>query len=378
MTQPTSQRSNSSKLKIVLLAPVLGLLILEVGFRIRVHQRNRRTLAEALEVPAIQEENSRTRFIDIIQPHINDNIIYELRPDLNTTFKGQALHTNSHGLRSPERAHQAEDGELTIVGIGASMMFGHGLSDEELYAPILEQALNQKYPHSKWRFINTAVPSHNVVMKVETLIDKGLAFKPDLVLLNIAGNNLDLPEYVRKHEDPLAGDRSFLLDFFSDWSGRKRIHEERMAEMAWVDRKKIEWNPLIKTDPEKIPEEYQDLLGWKPFRAALDKLEELGREHDFEVVIFAFIEHDLVPGMLEEGRQRGFHVSSLMPDLEAYFEEKTGSGFTVEKYKASELVVSGQNLHPSRIQHRMAMQRLLADLESTGVVDRLLEREGGE
>lgn len=343
-------------------------MLLEAGFRVHAHGRNKRTLAQALEVAAQGPIGGRVRFADIIQPNPNDNIIYELRPNLDTTFKGEALHTNSHGFRSPECALEAKFGELTMVGIGASMMFGHGLPDDHLYARRLESLLNER--GEAWRFINTSVPSHNVVMKVETFKTKALAFKPDVVLLNIAGNNLDLPEYVRKRQDPLAADRSFLIDFFADWAGRKRIGEERMAEVAWVDRKSIDWISLIKTHPDQIPEPFKDLVGWAPFRRALDELAELSRLHDFEVVMFAFIEHDLVPAMLEEGRLRGFHISSLMPDLNRYFEERTGEGFTVEAYKASDLVVSRENLHPSRLQHEMAADRLLADLEACGALDR--------
>ena len=92
--------------------------------------------------------------------------------------------TNSWGFRGPELSETAADGEITILGIGASNMFGDGVGNEDLYTGHLEVLLNERYPARKWRVINTAVPSYNVVMKVETLKEKGLRFDPDFVLLH--------------------------------------------------------------------------------------------------------------------------------------------------------------------------------------------------
>ncbi|MFT7668077.1 MAG: hypothetical protein ACI8X5_000764 [Planctomycetota bacterium] len=373
-TPPHTQRSKGFKIAILILAPIMGLLLLELGFRVRAHYRNSRTLDQVREVPAEPEVGGRTRFVDIIRPNANDKIIYDLRPNLDTTFKGKKLTTNSVGFRDPERVFDAQENEITIVGIGASMMFAHGLADGEGYMPRIEIKLNNRYSGHKWRVINTSAPSYNVVMKVETLIQRGLAYKPDLVLLNIAGNNLDLPQYIRTRQDPLATNRSFLLDFFGDREGRKTLGEERMAEMAWVDRKAISWDSGAVTSPEQIPEQYRDLVGWAPFRVALDKLKALSEKHDFEVIVFAFIEHDLVPSMLEEGRQRGFHIISLMDDLDAYLIKNTGAAFDIENYKSSKLVVSPFNLHPSRLQHRMAVDRLLEDMDSMKIIERLMLR----
>lgn len=367
-------RSNASKLRIMAGALVLGVVIAEGAMRVRAHDQNKRTLDAALDVSEQPNPTGRTRFVDIIRSHPNDDIIYELRPNLDTTFKGKHLETSSAGFRDREYPLRAEPGELTIVGIGASMMFGHGLANGEEYASLLETDLNERHGARKWRFINTAVPSHNVVMKVEVLREKGLAYAPDLVFLNVAGNNLDLPQYIRSRKDPLAADRSYLLDFFRGLVDHRDEEELRVAEMAWVDRKQIEWGSNVVTVSEDIPEQYRDLVGWAPFRRALDDLRELSLEHDFEVVMFAFIEHDLVPSMLEEGRQRGFQIISLMEDLEAYLRERTGAGFAVDTYTSSDLVVGGNNMHPSVIQHRMAADRILSDMESSGLLQRLMAR----
>ena len=63
-----------------------------------------------------------------------------------------------------------------------------------------------------------------------------------------------------------------------------------------------------------------------------------------------------------------------MEDIEAYLIEKTGTGFEVKNYRESDLVVSKSNLHPSKLQHRMATGRIMQDMESLGIIERLLAR----
>lgn len=351
------------------LAIVASLALLEVGFRIRAHRANTRTLSAAFEVAAAPDAGGRTRFIDIIQESQNDNLIYELRPNLDVVFKDLPMRTNSHGFRSPEVPYEAPPDTRTIVGIGASIMFGHGVSEGEEYPRLLEDRLNARDSKVKWRFVNTSVPSYNVVMKVETLVEKGLAFQPDLVLLNIAGNNLDLPQYIRKHEDVSDMRRSFLLDFFRDREARREEHESRNAKLAFVEKKRLRWRETMTTHPQSIPERFRDLVGWDPFIGALDRLQGLSELHGFPVVVFANLEVDLVPEMLEACRERGFHTVSLMPDLVAYIEHHTKQPFTLHKYVRTHLVVSRENLHPSARQHTLAADRLERALEEIGLLE---------
>lgn len=365
---------NGIKLGVVVLAPVVCLAVLEVGFRWRAHARNRDTLESAFSIPSDEVAVARTRFLDIIQPHPSDKIIYELRPDLDVDYKGQLLATNRHGFRGEDYPVEAPEGTLTVVGIGASIMFGHGVPQGEEYAALLERALRAKFPSAGWRFVNTSVPSYNVVMKVETLKEKGLAFDPDVVLLNVAGNNLDLPNYIRVVEDPYDLGRSFLLDFVGEIRRRVDETESRNTVLARVDKDKLSWGNVVQTDPEKIPPEYRGLVGWDPFFAAMDELAALRDEHGFEVIVFTTLELDVTSRMLRAAEERGFHAVSLMPDLVAYMEEaRPDEGFTLEGYAASKLVVSPTNLHPSSYQHHLAAKRLLAAMDELGVVERLLE-----
>src|SRR5437870_1072339 len=52
---------------------------------------------------------------DIIRPHGDDRIVYELRPGVRGRFLGQELSINSLGMRGPERQLDKSAGTFRIV-----------------------------------------------------------------------------------------------------------------------------------------------------------------------------------------------------------------------------------------------------------------------
>ena len=58
--------------------------------------------------------------------------------------------------------------------------------------------LNAAYPQKTWEIINTGVPGYNTVMEVATMRAKGLALEPDIVILNVVTNDLNLPTRLLK------------------------------------------------------------------------------------------------------------------------------------------------------------------------------------
>jgi hypothetical protein len=310
----------------------------------------------------------------VIRPNPNDKIVYEMLPNLKTEFAGRPLTTNSLGFRMPEFPRERQPGMITIVGLGGSIMFGHGVGDGEDFFSVMGGLLSNGHPERSWRCINTAVASYNVVTKVETLKEKGLQFEPDLVVLEIASNNLDLPNYIRVEEDPYDLSRSFILDYFAELRGIERESEARYAELALVDKPQLSWGSVVVTDPAKIPARYRDLVGWDPFYRALDELKQLSLEHGFEVVVVSHLDYDLVPRMLEAATERGFHVVLTQDEVDAWIKNVYNEPFSIERFCKSDLVVSSENLHPSALLHTIIAKRLVYELWKQGLIDRLLEK----
>ena len=352
-------------------APLVALALIEGGFRYRAYRLNQDTLGAAFSVIEETSSDGRVRFRDIIRPHPSERIVYDLRPNLETEYKGAPLATNKWGLRDGERELEAPAGTITIVGLGASDMFGHGVGNADLYTLHLERLLNERHPARGWRVINMAVPSYNAVMEVATLAHKGLEFRPDFVLLHIASNHLDLPNYIRVHEDPLRLDQSFFLGFLREMRSSRLETEKRFGELAAVTKSELGWSRA--TDPSKIPPSFRGLVGWEPFYGALDDLADLGRRHGFEVLVFAHLDVGVTPRMIKQAASRGFHALTFIDDVVAHLDSHYGEGgFTEERYTRSDLAASASNSHPSPLLHQLLAQWILREMEARGIVERLL------
>lgn len=342
----------------------------EVALRVRAHFENRNTADAAFAADYPVPAEGRVGLVHIIRPSPDDRIIYELKPGIEpTVFKGGELSTNAAGFRGPELPPTAPD-VATIVGIGDSLMFGHGVSDGEPFLRVLDDALAEKYPHVTWRVVNTGVPGYNTVMEVQTLREKCLALEPDIVIWSLVGNDLELPAFVRSEEDVLAVDKSFLVAFVREAlaSSKRETHPLLSRAPLSVGENKV----TFEGDPEKVPERYRDTVGWEAFARAADELVELSREHDFRLLAFADYEDAIILRMLEEATAREVPTLSLMPDLLRYMEEIGNT-----HYKFTDLAVSPNNVHPSAKHHRMAGEKLLAELERLGWIEALVDARGG-
>jgi len=149
----------------------------------------------------------------IIQLSDNPRIIYELIPNVRALFVSRHISINSDGFRGPENYSRQFDQIKRIVGLGDSLMFGWGVNDDEHFLALLAGYLNGLPPDGyRWEIVNTAVPGYNAVMEVETLKAKGLHLRPDLVIMAFVVNGLSLPNFIRKEENYLTLQKSFVLN----------------------------------------------------------------------------------------------------------------------------------------------------------------------
>lgn len=356
-------RPAALRLRRLLLASASALAALgiaEAGFRVRAHLRNSNTLERALAAPQVfSAGDNQAALADLIVPSVNDRIAYELRPNLpGVLFKGQPVTTNSAGFRSAEMPVAEPANTRTVVGIGDSIQFGHGVADGETYLDVLEDRLQEQYPETSWRTVNTGVPGYNTVMEVETLVAKGLAYSPDLVVLGLCGNDYSPPKYVRAPDDVFDLRRSFLLEFAAE-SLAGEGHEGSEAAPGLSHRG--HWS---EASGQKVPERYAGLHGKEAFAGALDRLAELSEEHGFPVVALAF--HHVFPTrhMMDACRERGFHVISAQKFITQETERQVGAPFTWPKLLESDLVVSPDNGHPSAKMHRVLAGKVMTIIRS--------------
>ena len=223
--RPAPKKLRLKKLGLVTVSTLLALLAAEAATRVSAARSNRKLLSQSDVPERPKPDPGQHVFLgDIIQLSTNDRIVYELLPDLDGVFfRNRVVTTNAYGFRGPA-IEEAKENTRTIVGIGDSVMFGHGVADNLYYLAHLQRRFQKAFPTFHWRCINTGVPGYNTVQEVETLVTKALLFEPDIVLLGLVPNDLAVPTYLMAEVDPYDFTQSFLLNLVRERlsKGRRR------------------------------------------------------------------------------------------------------------------------------------------------------------
>ena len=301
----------------------------------------------------------------MIQHSNNPRIIYELIPDISVLFMNKPVTINSHGFRGPEYNAIKGDKTIRIVGLGDSLMFGWGVGDDEHYLALVSQHLNQSSPNGyMWEIINTAVPGYNTAMEVETLKVRGLQHNPDLVIIGFIGNDLSLPNFIRKKENYLSLRRSFVAEYFLSQLSQQRRH----LHDGFIDSPLNASGDDVEKDPSRVPVQYKDMVGPDAYRSAMAELKALSLRYNFQVVAFT----TYFPAFVEE----------ILRDLDVPILE-AGDAFSVymsehgiKAYEGSPLTVSKRDPHPSALGHTILADVLYNHIKNSGVQSRIFQRRG--
>ncbi len=304
----------------------------------------------------------RARLGHIVRLSRDPRIVYELVPGLDVTFLGAPLRTNADGFRGPAVPPARTRPAVRVVGLGDSVMFGWGVSEEDSYLARLAPLMEATSAGVAWEVVNTAVPGYNTVMEVATLEAKGLRFDPDLVILNFVGNDLGLPNFVEERPDVLSLRRSFLLDFVR---ARLRGHPEEGPRLVGVSPEDRRFGG--EADLARVPRRYRALVGPQSWRAAMERLRELGRTHGFEVLVLA---HPEVFGYARDTTQDlGFALVETGAAVRAWARERG-----LEDIQQPPLTLTPGDPHPSAIGHTIIATVLAERLRASGLADRLVAR----
>jgi GDSL-like lipase/acylhydrolase family protein len=345
---------------LALASTLVGLAAIEVALRVRARLAAPPGLGTARlgGVPP----GGRARLGNIVRLSADPRIVYELVPGLDVTFLGLPLRTNADGFRGPLVPAARARPAVRVVGLGDSVMFGWGVSEEDTYLARAVPLLEATSPGVAWEVVNTAVPGYNTVMEVETLEAKGLRFDPDLVILNFVGNDLGLPNFIEEEPDVLSLGRSFLVDF---------VHA-RLAGAPEPGRHLVGVSPEERrfggeADVARVPPRYRALVGLAAFRGAMQRLGDLSREHGFEVVVLVH------PDAPEVARDAARDTGCLLVETGAAV-RAWAHAHGVEDIQQPPLTVTGADPHPSAAGHAIISTVLAESLRSSGLADRLVTR----
>jgi hypothetical protein len=377
---------------LMILSVLCILLVVESGVRVAAHLREpshdaTETLLYSKSAREPPRAGQEAMLGDLVQGSQVPDIIYELIPNVRATFLGKKMTTNEVGLRGEMVSVKREAGDVRIVGLGDSIMFGWGSNDGEAYLEVLGEELRSVYPECNWQIINSAVPGYSTYMEVAALKHKWLVYGPDLVVIDFVGNDLDLPRFILKRISLFTVRRWFLKDFIHDrlrsasWSPQERLED---APRNWFFSHRFEFVP------ELVPERYRHMVGVDAFRLAMTELKGLSVEHGFRVLVFSTgsihepmmtICRDLGFPILEAkvwelGRKDRSYRGDDPALMDAHrvmddFLEASGE----KRYLSSTLTVGTDDPHPSALCHGALGRMLFAYMRSSGMAEALC-REG--
>ncbi|MBN8547898.1 MAG: SGNH/GDSL hydrolase family protein, partial [Deltaproteobacteria bacterium] len=139
----------------------------------------------------------------ILNPHPDDRIIYDLRPDLDVTFQRVPVKTNSCSMRDRERSFAKEPNVFRIALLGDSFAFGWGVEEGKIFASTLERILNEKSVDGrKFEVLNFGVPGYSTFQEVAVFRERALDFAPDAVLVYFIENDFGMPFFIRNSNNP--------------------------------------------------------------------------------------------------------------------------------------------------------------------------------
>lgn len=212
----------------------------------------------------------------IILPHPDDQIIYDLKPNIDVTFQGVPTRTNSCGMRWRETSIAKPAGTYRIALLGDSFAFGWGVPEDKGFARVLEDTLNgisQGRPH--FEVINFGVPGYSTFQEVALLKERGLDFDPDAVIVYFVDNDFGLPFFIRDHSSS-----SQLTDALSftrksrDSDGEQATSNGRLP-VADPSRALLELASLAKERGTKIYLAINPRKSWEKIQSRLWALKQL-------------------------------------------------------------------------------------------------------
>lgn len=322
------------------LSLAFSLAAAEIGFRAYLSNRQNTGSLEELKEYRRQGKKPPVRTTHplgmIVEPSDDLRVVYELQPNLDVDFGHHRLKTNAEGMRESRDYPVARSARsVRIVGIGDSGMFGWDLEPDEDYLSVMETNLNARQDGTLYEVINLGVPGYNTQLEVEMLRNKGLKYKPDLVIVGWCENDFSLPYFFLEKENYRRRDKSFLYEFLF-----------RRAQASEV-RPGISIHDLRRYDRNNVMTEMTGGTDIEGVRKALVQLKAMGEEHGFNVIVFGPL-HRQIRGLCADVGLPTANTLELIPP---------------DKYPKDYLVYY---MHPPKEGHRVLAEYLARDLADRG------------
>ncbi len=115
----------------------------------------------------------------------DDFLLTELVPDSVAPYQGATLRTNRFGMRDREYELAKPANTWRAVLLGASIVMGSGVENEQTFEAILEESLNARgpgAPERRYEILNYSVGGYSPMQRLWAFEHKALEFRPDAAI----------------------------------------------------------------------------------------------------------------------------------------------------------------------------------------------------
>jgi len=294
----------------------------------------------------------------LVQPALFPDIVYELRPSVRGTFRGQLYRSNTFGLRGPETALAKPQGVFRIATLGDSHMFGWGVGEGESYVDLLRAQRLTTEDGRRVELLNFACPGYNAAIETAVYEHKIRLFDPDLLLLHYVGNDGDFPHFLQPPRRFRPGDW-YLVDLVQTFFAPRGLD----GELQLLPHNLGEATPEQR---DAATSHYAYMLGAPGYEKAMQRLARLTAKDGVPVIVLMLGER---PEVIAAVEPLGFAWLDAAPQWVAHLEhlgieltERNGKRVWLSTYKIP------HDGHPTVDAH-VAYAELLADaLAERGIV----------
>lgn len=240
---------------LALAATIVGVLLCEAAVRIL-------RLAPPVRAIWVDDEDQ------FYRRSKNPVLGYEIRPSYEREFPAGKASSNSLGMRDVPRTIENPAETRRIILLGDSVVEGISFVDDE---NTLSQHLERLYANANTEALNFGTSGYCTLAEVELLREKGLAFKPDLVVLLFVMNDFNnfTPELTM--EGGLVERPAWSKHLFVG----SQLFRLLCLRFNWFDF-------ATETDPSAWN---RAAIGENNVVDGFKRLRELANEHKFEVII---------------------------------------------------------------------------------------------
>lgn len=279
---------------------------------------------------------------DFVELSPYPEVYYQLRPNLDTWFRGKRFRTNSRGLADQEYSVEKDEDVFRVVVVGSSWTMATGVEPEEAWHAVLEEQLNAEYPGQRFEFVNFAVEYYGLRELVGTVRHRALDWQPDLIHVDLTSFTCYLlwepPPPVQQLPEQTT---PMLQSYF--------LREVDSALKLGVFPTEVAERPTVGLDME---------LNDRQVLRALQEIQEMAEAVDIPVT-FSWLSFSLPGRKLSQNMQELADKRS-MTYIRAY-EVLTGEG-------AARRQISAADKHPNAYSHQLIAERVRRDLSNSNLL----------